>query len=455
MTSRTLRFLPLLALLATALPARAAAPPRTETLSDSTVVESWTLGNGLRVLTRHVPDASAVAITVGYSIGIDDDPEDRQGLAQLMAELVFTSAAGDIPERSREELDSVRPLGWSFPVSRHSTLFTEIASADRFPGVLNQVAIRMRGVQVTQPRLDEGLKNARYTIGQQLFSPDPSALYFQVREIGAGRTDEEILKRAAGRGLEKLTLADVRQRIQQQYVPANAVLSLAGDLRKVDVHALVQNLFGDIPAGQPMVHPSRPAPRAASRLLRLAGISAPEGVVGIIAPALTDSMHPSFYLNALLLGSHFNHLWLRDDEGHVPNRYHYAVFDEPDLMRIFPPASKSDPDADVMGSRVEQALNAFSALIVTTEPYEEVRSGVLWMLGAAMPAALASRAPHEPALLHTMSRTMAARALWGGEEFWADYRRRFQDEKPGHLGTWLAYFKDPKNQVRLLALPRK
>jgi hypothetical protein len=452
MRSHSLILCTLVGLLVPAL-GRAATRTLADTLADTTVVRSWVLGNGLHVVTRQVPKALATAVTVGYSIGTDDDPADRVGLVQVLGELEFMSATTEFPERSREELDSQRPLGWSYPVTRRTTLLSEVAGKGQLPGVLQQVASRMRGVQVSKEGLATAIKNAQSEMKAQLYGAGLNPSYYQVREVAMGHKDDAIASRAAGKGLDKLTVAEASQAMHKMFVPANAVLSLAGDLRGVDVQALTANLFGSIPAGSSFPHPKPPALTAQSRILRLPGIHEPSGVVAVIAPALEDSLHPSFYLNALLFGSHFNHVWLREAEGQVPNRWHYAVFDEPDLMRIFPMVDKGTTSTDQLGSSVEGALNTFSQLIVTTEPYEEVRASVLWMLGGPMPPALSSRAPRDPSLLTVMARTMATRALWGGETFWSTYRRRFESEKPGHLGEWLAYFKDPKHQVRLLMLP--
>jgi Peptidase M16 inactive domain len=453
MITRTLRTVMLAAGLLTSVPVLAAVPDP-EILPDSTAVRSWTLGNGLRVVTRHVPKAQAVAITVGYAVGTDDDPPGREGLTQVLGELAFLSAAGQTPSRARDELDSQRPLGWSYPVSRRTTLFTEVASVEQFPGVLSQIAARMRGVQPTREELTTAIQRARDELKEQLVGPPLGALYYQTREVALGTKDDVIVQRATGRGIAKLTLAEAQPQLQRLYVPANAVLSLAGNLDGVDVPALIQNLFGSIPAGVAMTHAPRPALQPNSRVLPVAGISRSAGVVGIIAPALDDTLHPSFYLNALLIGSNFNQVWLREQEGSLPSRHHYAIFDEPDLMRIFPPGRDDITDANAVARQMEQTLNGFSALIVTSEPYEELRASVVWLLGGPLPPEMASRARNEPALLHTMARAQAGRALWGGERFWADYRRRFESEPAGHLGTWLAWFKDPKHQVKLLMVPR-
>jgi hypothetical protein len=69
-------------------------------LADSTLVDRWTLPNGLRVVTRTIRGSGVAAITVGYRFGRNDDPAGRNGLAQLLGELAFMGPAGDIPART-------------------------------------------------------------------------------------------------------------------------------------------------------------------------------------------------------------------------------------------------------------------------------------------------------------------------------------------------------------------
>jgi hypothetical protein len=430
--------------------AAASAP---DTLADSTVVQHWTLDNGLRVVTRHVPEARAVAITVAYASGTDDDPAGRDGLAQLLGHLAFTGPAGDIPERTRDDLDSQRPFGWSFPVSRRTTLLTEVASVEQFPGVLSQIAGRMRGVRVTPAGLQASLKEVQGELDQQLYGPPQVSLYHQVREVALERKNEEILRRASGRELGRLSVAEVQQQLAKAFVPSNAILALAGNLSTVDVQSMVRNLFGGIPGGTPRPAVARGTLKPMSRTLRLARMQEPAAVVGVIAPALSDSLHPSFYVNALLMGSHFTQIWQARGTPGERSTHHYALFDEPDLMRVFPPVDSSVTETAEVAKRMNQALNALQTLIVTTESYDELRTGALWLLGGPMRPTIRDRARREPMLLHSLARSMASRGLWGGEVFWSEYRHRFASLPPGGLGMWMEYFKDPQHQVVLLALP--
>ena len=84
-----------------------------ETLSDGTKVEHWIMPNGLRVVTRHVPDAHISVVTLCYRLGTLEDPEKQEGLADLCGQVAITARAGDVPQRQLAEIDQVRPSGWS------------------------------------------------------------------------------------------------------------------------------------------------------------------------------------------------------------------------------------------------------------------------------------------------------------------------------------------------------
>ncbi len=432
-----------------------AAPTATvpDTLADSTVVEHWTLANGLRVTTRHLPRGAAVAITVGYAVGSDDDPPGHEGLAQVMCDLGFTAPAGDVPERTREELSSQRPLGWSFMTTRHATLFTEIASLEQFPGVLAQVANRMRGVQVTREALQATVRDVHTELEQQVYGPPTVSLYYMVRDVARDKSDEAILRRAAGRDLDRLTPAKVSEFLRRLYVPANAALSLVGNLEGLDVRALVENLFGALPAGTRIARTAPDSLRARARVVQLARPGPRAGAIGIIAPPLSDTLHASFYLHSMLLGSHFNQAWRSGSEPATASHFHYAIFDEPDLVRLFPPVAPKNATPEGLANELSETISALYRVVITRESYDELRSGLLWLLGGPMDDATRSRLLLDIQGLHTLARSMAARELMGGETFWAEYRRRFAAVPAGGLEPWMTHYDSPQHQVRVVTRP--
>ncbi len=432
--------------------ARAGAGP--DTLSDSTWVDHWTLKNGLQVTVRHIPKCNGVAVIAAYRVGRNQNPKGREGLADVLCEVLLTAAAGDVPERSRGQMDDLRPLGWNLQVTPRFSLVSEVASVEQFPGVLRQMASRMRGVTVT----DSTLAQARRTVSRDqgdryLGSPDLTLLS-QMRDLALGVTDEELIRRVAGRTIQDLTAPEVGDRLSRLYVPANAVLALAGNLAGVDLHALVGGLFEDIPGGVAQPEPPSPRLTAGARLLRRSSLAQPIGGVGIIAPAITDTLHANFYLNALMIGKYCEESW-GPARPPLQFRFRYPVFADPQLVQFFPPVDPGETDADQLGVTFQDAIENLAVTVVSKESFDELRVNHQWIFGGPLTPSLLQRMRRHSGTLHTLASTLAVRAMWGSDEFWARYLKRFMDPHWAGGEKWTEYFQAPDHIVRLLIAPAK
>jgi hypothetical protein len=441
------RFLPLLILLAIAAPAAA------QMRSDSTVTDAWRLANGLEVRTLHVPHAPGVSVTLGFRAGSGYDPPGREGLSDLLTEVQFTSAAGDIPERTREEMASLRPLGWESRSGTRLVHFTEIATKAQLPGVLQQVATRLAGVQVTDAGLKAAFARVRRDAGGRYFGEPSDALYWRVGLIARGLNDEQILRHASIPGLEKLTVNDVEPLLRARFQPGNASLALAGDLSGVDVHALVAALFGKLP-GEPAIPDTvQVVVHAAKRTMAWKDLASPAGVIAVESPALTDSLHPAFYLGMLVTGPGVMNTW---GEPKLPlvSRFQYSLLEEPELVRFYPPLGADAADPDLLSGALYTQLLIIGGQLADKAVLDGIRHSVAWLLGDVMPHAVIAHVRSDPGALATLSSGMATRALWKGDAFWADYLRRFKSLKIGHnyYYEWLA---DTKHQTTLLLTPAR
>jgi hypothetical protein len=422
-------------------------------LADSTTVERWTLPNGLEITTRNVPGAPAVAITWGYRFGLDDNMADRPALASLLAEVAFTARAGEVLERTREEMDGLRPEGWGVKVNRRHTLFSETARAAQFAGVLHQVAARMRGVTVTDSCLRRARATVRRLLGEGYLGTPDQMLQWQVREYARGADQAAIFALAAAQGVDQETAKSMRERIARLYAPANGVLALAGDFSNLDVRAIVASEFGGLKPGVRL--PQAPAPPldSATVVLGRPEVHDPLGVVGILAPALTDSLHPYFYFATLLLGAQAKETWGQPG-GALGTRFQYALLDDPALVRFYPPPPRGDaarPEA--LSAALGGLVDKLRDLTIPRDLREAFHRGVDWLIGGPMSSTLAEDVRGDPAALALLSDAMASQALWGDEAFWTDYRRRFSDAVLRDPLLWGPWMKDPAHQVRLFLVP--
>jgi hypothetical protein len=310
----------------------------------------------------------------------------------------------------------------------------------------------MRGVTVTDSVLNRAMRVALRDLGDRAFGSPEIVLFSQVRDLAAGMTDEAIMRRAGGRGIRKVTAREAGARLKQLYVPANAVLALAGNLEGVDVRTLVGSLFADIPGGTRVAEPPPVALKGVGRTITRKGLSEPLGIVGVIAPAITDSLHPSFYFNALLIGRYCEQNWGKAPAP-LPARFRYPIFADPQIAQYFPPLRPDETDADQLGVTMQDEVERLSGSIVDPDILSEVRVNHAWILGGPMTPPLRARAREHPGTLHTLASTLAVRALWGSDGFWNLYLMRFLDPRGPGGERWSSYFQSPDKVIRVLLAP--
>jgi hypothetical protein len=435
--------------LATATVRAAEGPVR---LPDSTFVERFTLPNGLRVVLRHIPGCSRIATTTAFAFGQSSDPAGLEGRAQLLAELHYLAATGDSPARTREEMTSLRPQGWNFAVSPGVSWFEELASIDQFPGVLHQIAGRLRALTIEASDLASAKASASADLASRYESQPALALHYRSGALSQGRSDAQVARYASGRGLEGVTLPKAREALKQLYVPANASLSIAGDLSRFPARKIVEDQFGDIPGGTALTTGIPGAADTASRVLRRPELARALGVFGVRAPALTDSLHPDFLIATLMLGGQAAQTF-GGPEAPLTTRFQYNVFDDPTLVRFYPEldeGARSDRDLD---AAMQQLFIDFRARTITGDLKRALWRGVDWLLGGPVPPEMMPRVLQDLGTLHTVCLTAAIRELWGGEAFWAGYRARFRSTAGPDQPYWIAWFRSPQNAVRVVLVP--
>jgi len=433
----------------------AAAPPRAraETLPDSTVRASWRLENGLLVRTLHVPGAAAVAITLAVRAGSGYEPAGLEGLSELLAEVQFTAPAGDLPERTRAEMSSLRPLGWETRPGSRLMRFTEIASRQQFPGVLQQVARRLAGVSPRDADVQRALADVRRDIGRRLFGEPADVLYWRAAAMARGLDDAAIVRLASLEGVAKLGAKGVTPWLKRWYHAGNASLGIAGDLSGVDVRALVNSLFAPLPGGTANPDTVQVRLRGGQRSVPWKDLEAPIGVVAAAGPALTDSLHPGFYLGMLITGPALAHSWGAPKEP-LRSRFQYSILDEPELVRFYPPVPPEDREPAHLAGTLNSGLDAIAAQSVTGPMLDRMRRTVRWLLGAELPADVSARLKKEAGGLGTISTGLATRALWMGDEFWGDYLARFDGALIGHM-YFYSNLSSAERQTTLLLTPRR
>jgi hypothetical protein len=316
--------------------------------------------------------------------------------------------------------------------------------------VLDQLARRMRDVTVDEASLKAARGRVKAELREQMFGSPAQVLNHQVREIAAGRTDAQMIAHASGADLDKVTVKEAQQALGRWHVPANAVLSLAGDFGPLDVRKLVEQRFGDLPAGTPAPEPAPAKLQAATRTLKRPGPAA--GSIAVLAPALTDSTHPAFYMAAMVLGSMCEEAWNQNAREPQP-RFQFALVDEPELLRLFPPVPEAEGDPGRLVYRLRSMTDQLPVLIIPEPAFVKLRTSVSTVLGGPMPPEQRLILAQNPGVLHTLARGQATCELRMGPAFWDEYRRRLERVHHSRLSTWQAWMDAPDHEVVLLLSP--
>jgi len=230
-----------------------------------------TLANGLQVVVHEDHHLQIVAVNLWYHVGSRHEAVGRSGLAHLFEHLMFKGAEH-------------QPRGFFEPLQEAGGSLNGSTSADRtnywsvVPTGATELALWMEADRMgwlvpalTQERFEterEVVLNER----RQSYENRPYGLASFALSEAIYPADHPYHWPTIGypSDLRAATVDDARAFFQRYYHPANASLTVAGDVRPDDVLRMVERLFGDIPTG-PVVPrmPVPPLPTAASLPRRL------------------------------------------------------------------------------------------------------------------------------------------------------------------------------------------
>ena len=218
-------------------------------------VDYYRLPNGLRVVLSRDASVPTVTVAMYYHIGFRTEPRDRTGFAHLFEHLMFEETTN----LGKGEAD--RLVSGNGGVSNGSTRFDytnffEVVPSHVLEPVLWVEAERMRGLALSAASLQnqkDVVKNeVRVNVLNRPYGGFPwldlpqaaNQNWFNAHNFYGDFAD-----------IDAATLEDVRAFYDAYYVPANAVLVVAGDFEPGAARAAIERYFGPLP--------KRPAPRLA------------------------------------------------------------------------------------------------------------------------------------------------------------------------------------------------
>lgn len=218
--------------------------------------DTFSLANGLKVITSEDHSTPIVAVDVWYNTGSRNERPTRSGFAHLFEHMMFQGSAH---VKKAEHFQLVQRAGGQSngSTTEDRTNYFEVLPSNRLNLALWLEADRMRSLAIT----DSTFHNQRETVKEErrlgvdnqpygkaftdgLTLPYDSTTCFAYAHTVIGDMAD----------LEAAQVADVQAFFDTYYAPNNATLVVVGDFNAAELRRLVTNYFAGIPS-----HPA-PAP---------------------------------------------------------------------------------------------------------------------------------------------------------------------------------------------------
>ena len=226
----------------------------------------FTLENGLKVIVHEDPFTPLACINILYDVGARDEHPDQTGFAHLFEHLMFGGSVNipsyDTPlqeaggENNAFTSNDITNYYLTLPAQNLETGFW--LESDR----MLSLAFSEKSLEVQRSVVIEEFKqrylNQPYGDEWLLLRP----LAYQVHPYQWATIGKEI------KHIEDALMDDVRAFFNRFYLPSNAIMVVAGDVKHDEVKRLSEKWFGPIPSGNRPLRdvPSEPKQTEARRL---------------------------------------------------------------------------------------------------------------------------------------------------------------------------------------------
>ena len=215
-----------------------------------------TLDNGLTVIIHEDHKAPIVAVNIWYHVGSKNEVPGRTGFAHLFEHLMYQGSE-NLDDEYLLFLQQLGATNLNATTWFDRTNYFETVPKNALETVLWLESDRMGHFAgaITQDKLDEQrgvVQNEKRQSDNQPYGKVWDLLLTQVFPPGHPYSWSTI---GSMEDLDAATIEDVTQWFETYYGPNNAVLAIAGDVDTAAVIAQVEEYFGDIPPGPPLVKP--------------------------------------------------------------------------------------------------------------------------------------------------------------------------------------------------------
>jgi zinc protease len=280
------------------------------------------LANGLTVYLIEDHKSPTVYEVMWMRVGSKDEVAHRTGFAHLFEHLMFKGSA-HLPDGLMDKLLEAGG-GWSNAfTSTDQTVYENVAASNFLEQILWMDADRLAALTDTldQPKLDNQrdvvLNERRQSYENQPYGMAELLISDALWPVGFGYHWDTI---GYPEDIKAASLDDVKAFFKTYYVPNNATMVIAGDIKRDDAKKLVEKYFGWIPKAPIPARPRYKLPPPITKEVTLEttdDVQVPRVYLTWRAPAPFTSEYPALDTAASILG-----------DGKSSRLYKRLVFDE-------------------------------------------------------------------------------------------------------------------------------
>jgi zinc protease len=228
--------------------------------------EKFQLQNGLCVIVHEDASTPVAVLNVLYDVGARDENPNKTGFAHLFEHLMFGGSV-NIPE-FETPLQMAGGENNAFTTNDLTNYYIQLP-AENIETAFWLESDRMLSLAFGEKSLEVQRKVVVEEFKEHYINKPYGDVWFKMRELAYKVHPYRWM--TIGKELshiENAQLSDVKNFFSKHYCPANAILVVAGNIKKEQVKLLAEKWFGNIPAGEKYIRniPQEPQQNEARKL---------------------------------------------------------------------------------------------------------------------------------------------------------------------------------------------
>lgn len=260
-------------------------------------INTHTLSNGLQIVHNYDATTKMVALNILYDVGSRDELVGQTGLAHYLEHLMFGGSANAPDFDTQLQRAGGENNAWT---STDYTNYYDIVPAHNIETAFWLESDRMQQLSLTDKSIETQRNVVIEEFKQRYLNSPYGDLWSIIRETAyqVHPYNWQVIGKSVN-DIEKLTHEQISAFWRKFYTPANAILSISGNIELERVIALSQKWFGSIPSSNKPQRSLPIEPKQLEQRIAKANRNVPQNMI-VMAYHTPNRMHPDYYTTDLI-----------------------------------------------------------------------------------------------------------------------------------------------------------